>query len=41
MQVPDSSGDYARCYDLEMLSDGLTTSTSSWWSIDELNLYNA
>jgi glucosylceramidase len=79
MQVPNSSGDYARSYDLEvssngsnwttvascsgtgdpetvsfpaqtaqyirvvntMLSDGLTTSTGSWWSIDELNLYNA
>ena len=78
MQVPNSSGDYARSYDLEtsnngsswttvasctgtgdpetvsfpaqtaqyirvvntMLADGLTTSTGSWWSIDELNLYN-
>jgi glucosylceramidase len=79
MQVPNSAGDYARSYDLEvsnngsswttvasctgsgdpetvsfpaqtaqyirvvntMLNDGLTTSTGSWWSIDELNLYNA
>jgi hypothetical protein len=24
-----------------MLADGLTTSTGSWWSVDELNLYNA
>jgi glucosylceramidase len=78
MQVPDSSGDYARSYDLEisnngsswttvasctgtgdpetvsfpaqtaqyvrvvntMLADGLTTSTGSWWSIGELNLYD-
>jgi glucosylceramidase len=77
MQVPNSSGDYARSYDLEvsnngsswttvasctgsgdpetvsfpaqtaqyirvvntMLNDGLTTSTGSWWSVDELNLY--
>jgi glucosylceramidase len=77
MQVPNSSGDYARSFDLEvsdngsswttvasctgtgdpetvsfpaqtaqyirvvntMLADGLTTSTGSWWSIDELNLY--
>jgi len=77
MQVPNSSGDYARSYDLEvssngstwstvadctgtsdpevvsfpqqtaqyvrvvntMLADGLSTSTGSWWSIDELNLY--
>jgi glucosylceramidase len=79
MQVPNSAGDYARSYDLEvsnngqtwstvasctgtgdpetvtfpartaryirvvdtMLADGLTTSTGSWWSIDELNLYRA
>jgi glucosylceramidase len=79
MQVPNSSGDYARSYDLEvssngsswttvasctgtgdpetvsfpaqtaqyvrvvntMLTDGLTTSTGSWWSIDELNLYGS
>jgi glucosylceramidase len=79
MQVPGSSGDYARSYDLEvssdghswttvadctgtgdpetvsfpaqtaryirvvntMLADGLATSTGSWWSIDELNLYRA
>ena len=78
LQVPNSSGDYARSYDLEvssngsnwttvadctgtgdpetvsfpaqtaqyirvvdtMLTDGLTTSTGSWWSIDELNLYH-
>ena len=24
-----------------MLTDGLTTSTGSWWSVDELNLYKA
>jgi glucosylceramidase len=79
MQVPNSSGDYARSYDLEvssngstwttvasctgtgdpetvsfpaqtaqyikvvntMLTDGLTTSTGSWWSVDELNLYGS
>jgi glucosylceramidase len=79
MQVPNSAGDYARSFDLEvsgngsswttvasctgtgdpetvsfpaqtaryirvvntMLADGLTTSTGSWWSIDELNLYGA
>ena len=78
LQVPDSAGDYARSYDLEvsnngsswttvasctgtgdpetvsfpaqtaqyirvvntMLNDGLTTSTGSWWSIGELNLYS-
>jgi glucosylceramidase len=77
MQVPNSAGDYARSFGLEvsgngsswttvgsctgtgdpetvsfppqkaryirvvdtMLADGLTTTTGSWWSIDELNLY--
>jgi glucosylceramidase len=79
LQVPNSAGDYARSFDVEvsgngsswttvasctgtgdpetvsfpaqtaryirvvdtMLADGLTTSTGSWWSIDELNLYGA
>jgi F5/8 type C domain len=79
MQVPNSPGDYARSYDLEvsgngstwatvasctgtgdaetvsfppqtaryirvvvtMLADGLSTTTGSWWSIDELNLYKS
>lgn len=79
MRVPNSSGDYARSYAVEvssngsswttvadcsgtgdpevvsfpaqtaqyvrvvvtMLTDGLATSTGSWWSIDELNLYGA
>ncbi|MGD0558076.1 MAG: discoidin domain-containing protein [Streptosporangiaceae bacterium] len=79
MQVPNSAGDYARSYDLQvsdngsswttvatctgtgssetvsfpaqtaqyvrvvntLLADGLATSTGSWWSIDELNLYTA
>jgi hypothetical protein len=40
VSFPARTARYIRVVDT-MLADGLATSTGSWWSIDELNLYRA
>jgi glucosylceramidase len=39
VNFPPQTARYIRVV-VTMLADGLTTSTGSWWSIDELNLYD-